>query len=704
MGKKVCLSAALVLLALAAPARAATPDDRAAQIVKRMTLEEKVRLSAGVFGCVFRGADGFVPGISRLGVPDQYFVGAGMGVTNVCDRPGKGMGPATELPAPIAMAASWDPKVAFEHGTVIGRETRAIGFNVSIGGAVNLVRDPRGGRTFENEGEDPLLAGRIVAAQLRGIQSRKVAATIKHYALNNGETHRLTQSTNVDERTMRELELRAFEIGVKESGVHAVMCSYNKVNGVPACQNRHLLTDVLKRDWGFKGWVMTDWWACSLPIQILPGDACEPAKAALAGLDQEQPNLTFFGPLLLAAAATGGVPQSRIDDIAHRVIRSLIAAGVVDDPPVARGIDPAAGVEPAQRLSEQTAVLLKNQGALLPLDRRKHRRIAAIGRPAGEDPASVAGSSVVVDSAAPDSALEGLRDVAPGADVRYDDGSDRARAAALARASDVAIVYVRDTAAEGVDKPNLALAPGSDALVSAVAAANPRTIVVVMSGSAVTMPWLGGVPAVLEAWYPGERGGHAIARLLFGDANPSGRLPLTFPAREADLPASASPERWPGTSRRIDYTERLLVGYRWYDTKGIKPLFPFGFGLSYGGRFKYSALKLRRTRVRAPAQVRDGHRLTRVSVRVRNTGRRRAAEVVQLYTGFPAAAGEPRKRLIGFRKVWLAPRRSTRVHFTIDDRALAYWGNGWEIARGGYPIWAASSAAKLRLRKTLRVR
>jgi beta-glucosidase len=644
-------------------------------------------------------------------------MGAGMGVTGACEGSPPNSGKATELPAPIAMAASWDPGLARRHGALIGKEMRALGFNVAIGGDVNLARDPRNGRTWEAEGEDPYLAGTMVAAQLAGTQSQHIPATIKHFAMNNQETDRLTASSEVDERTMRELELRAFEIGIKDSDVASVMCSYNKINGTPACANHHLLTEILKQDWGFKGWVMTDWFACGGVLGVY--GTCQTADAANAGLDQEQPNPTRFGPALLLAVAAGAVPQSRLDDMVHRILRSLFATGMMDHPATPHPLDVAAGARVSRRIAERSAVLLKNEHRTLPLRRGAVHSIAVIGAPADAAPAAPEGctikeggvvflcSSGRVNPAAPDTPLQGIIDEAPGATVRYDDGTDPASAAALAGRSDVAIVYARDTEAEGHDRPSLALDGNADRLIAAVAAANPRTTVVLMTGSAVTMPWLARVPAVLEAWYPGERGGHAIARLLFGEVNPSGRLPLTFPVRESDLPTAGSPAQWPGDAQHIDYRERLLMGYRWYDTKKIEPLFPFGFGLSYGGDFRYSDLRVTPTATGAPHTVRDQHTLATVAFTLTNTGRRTASETPQVYTGFPARAGEPTRRLVAFDKVSLRPGQSIRIRARIDDRSLAIWDTGhdtWKIAPGSYPLYAGSSSRTLPLHRSLTLR
>jgi beta-glucosidase len=680
-----------------------SPDQRADEMAAQMTLPEKVNLVTGTSFCG-GGADGYVLGSPRLGLPDLNLIGAGMGVTDVCNR--QPTGQTTELPAPIAMAASWDPQIAYQDGVLIGQETRDVGFNVSIGGDVNLARDPRNGRTFEAEGEDPVLSGTMVAAQLRGTQSQHLPATIKHFAENNEEQYRGTQSSNVDERTMRELELRAFEIGVEQSGPAAVMCSYNRVNGTPACEDRHLLSDVLKRDWGFKGWVMSDWWACNPPLTFDPAQFCQAAQAANAGLDQEQPNAGYFGPALASAVAGGTVPQSRLDEMAHRILRSLFASGVIDHPPTKQPIDVARGSAVAQRVEERSAVLLVNRGPLLPFNRARVKSIAVIGAPANTAPPQ---STSLTDSAKvspinPDTPLQGIRDAAPHAKVSYADGSNPAAAAAVAKTADVAIVYAQDTEGEGANKANLTLDGGADPLIAAVASANPRTAVVLMTGSPVTMPWVQHVGAVLEAWYPGERGGHAIAALLFGDANPSGRLPITFPRSVADLPTAASTAEWPGDQNNIEYHEGLLLGYRWYDAKGIAPLFPFGFGLSYGGRFRYSHLSFTPTALpKAPNPV-DGPPAITISFTLTNAGSRTATEVPQVYLDVPPGHGEPPDRLVGWQSVELGPGQRKRIRVAVNARSLAVWDtgqNGWRIPTGMYRIRVGASSRDLRLKRAV---
>jgi beta-glucosidase len=398
--------------------------------------------------------------------------------------------------------------------------------------------------------------------------------------------------------------------------------------------------------------------------------------------------------------------MEQLDEMVKRIVRSIYASGIIEHPFGRSGVDAEADGRVAQRLAEKTAVLLKNSRATLPLDRREVDNIAVIGSAAGEAPPQIENSSATVDPIDPDTPLTGIRALAPDPAVHYDDGADPEAAAALARDADVAIVYASDELGEGIDRSDLGLSGNADELIRAVAAANPRTVVVLMTGSAVTMPWLGSVPAVLEAWYPGERGGHAIARLLFGKSNPSGRLPLSFPANVSDLPTYGERRLFPGDADMIEYAERLLMGYRWYDQREIEPLFPFGHGLSYGGRFRYSDVEIDRRSATKPDPVRDHHRLARLRFTITNEGKRRASEVPQVYAGFPRRAGEPPKRLVGFRKLTLHPGATKTVRIPIDDRALAYWdsvGDRWAVASGRHPICVGASAADLRGCRTLMV-
>ena len=697
-------------------------DERADLLLQQMTLDEKIQLLHGSMAFDFPkyprperalGGDGFVPGIARLGIPDLNLIGAGVGVTNLGKRPN---GQSTPLPSSLAETATWNPRLAYEFGTVIGKETRDQGFNVSLGGGNDILREARNGRNFEYHGEDPVLAGKIIGPELKAIQDQNVIADIKHYAVNCQETDRMGVSSNLDKRALRELDLLAFEIGIQESGVGTVMCAYNRVNGIYSCENDYLLNQVLKKDWGFPGWVMSDWGATHSTV-----------NAALAGLDQEFYESKFFSAPLKHAVEKGEVPSSRIDDMVHRILRTMFAVGVIDHSPVVQPIDVKGGAAVAQRVEEEGVVLLKNASNQLPLSKSSIHSIAVIGSHADVGVISGGGSaqvdpvggnafptppppgplgflSVVVWD--PSSPLRAIRSKAPSAKVEYNEGADPASAAKLARASDVAIVFANQHTHENADLPNLSLPDNQDTLIKQVAAANAHTIVVLETGDPVLMPWLDQVSAVLEAWYPGARGGDAIANILFGDVNPSGKLPISFPKSEADLPhatipAPSTPPKEP-TEEELNpppalidanYTEGLKVGYRWFDAENKEPLFPFGFGLSYTS-FAYSELKI--TSGSQP----------QVSFRLKNTGSRAGAETAQLYLGLPPSAGEPPKRLVAWKKVQLAPDKEETVTLKLDPRLMSIFNvekNDWELVPGDYRVYAGGSSRDTPLTGTLSV-
>ena len=696
-----------------------SPDERADLVVKAMTLDEKIQLVHGSMAMLgpkiprALGGDGFVPGIPRLGIPDLNLIGAGVGVTNLGKRTN---GQSTALPASLAETATWDPKLAYEFGTVIGRETRDQGFNVSLGGGNDIMREPRNGRNFEYHGEDPILAGKIIGQELKAIQDQGVIADIKHYALNCQETDRMGVSSNLDQRSMRELDLLAFEIGIKDSGVGTVMCAYNRVNGVYSCENDYLLNQVLKKDWGFQGWVMSDWGATHSTV-----------KAATAGLDQEFFQNKYFSAPLKIAVENGEVPVSRLDDMVHRILRTMFAFGVIDNPPVIKPIDAEADSAVAQRVEEQGAVLLRNEENQLPLKPSSLHSIAVIGSHADAGVLSGGGSAQVEPVGGnavppkeippgpngflavlvwdPSSPLRAIRAKAPNAKVNYDDGTDPAATAKLASTSDVAIVFVYQHTHEGADLENLSLPDHQDELVKQVAAANPHTIVVLENGDPVLMPWLNSVKAVLESWYPGQRGGEAIANILFGDVNPSGKLPISFPKSEADLPhltiPSPPPSNQPASEELLptpvfidaNYTEGLKVGYRWYDAENKDPLFPFGFGLSYTS-FSYSQLK-----------VASG-KTVQVSFVVKNTGSRAGAEVSEVYLGLPASANEPPKRLVAWEKVQLDPGQSRTVTVSLEPKSMSVFNvekDAWGLLPGDYLVFAGGSSRHTPLTATLHI-
>jgi beta-glucosidase len=698
-----------------------SPDVRADLVVKRMTLDEKIQLVHGLpsmgFSKNFRrapgslGGDGFVPGISQLGIPALQLIGAGVGVTNLG---GRSNGEATALPSSLAETSTWDRKLAYDFGTVIGKETRAEGFNVSLGGGVDLARDPRCGRNFEYHGEDPILAGSILARELRGIQDQGIVATIKHYAVNDQESGRFYVSSELNRRALRETDLLAFEIGLRDSGAGAVMCSYNRVNDVYACQNSYLLNDVLKLDWGFQGWVMSDW-----------GATHSTAMAALSGLDQEMPTGVYFGDALKKAVEERVVPMSRLNDMVHRVLRTLFAAGVFDNPPVVKPLDAEADADVAQQVEQQGAVLLKNAGGLLPLNGSKVHSIAVIGSHADAGVLSGGGSAQVDPIGGnavppkqalhgvevflhsiwdPSSPLKAIRAAAPNATVKYDAGTDIAAAAKLAASTEVAIVFADQWTHEGADLPTLILPDNQGQLIRRVAAANPHTIVVLENGDPVLMPWLNAVESVLETWYPGQRGGRAIANILFGKVDPSGKLPITFPESEAQLPRRQIQEPPPGEGFfDVEYIEGLKVGYKWYEANHMKPLFPFGYGMSYT-TFSFTNLAVTPTST-------DGVSNIGVSFDLKNTGSRAGAEVAQVYVGLPPSTNEPPRRLVAWTKVHLDPGQLRRVTVTINPRGdshpLSFWNsdtNGWGTTSGEYELYVGDSSEDIYLTKALVVK
>jgi beta-glucosidase len=698
-----------------------TADGRADATLAKMTQAEKLQMVQGGVTTnlswgytVPLGAAGWVPAVQSPAIPALYLADGSVGV-------GNSVGPATALPSSLASAASWDLTEAAKYGTIIGSELSDYGINVNLGGNVNLTgREPRDGRTFETKGEDPILAGKITAAHLKAIQAEHVIAGIKHFSFNDQESGRTTANVLIDERSARESDLLAFEIGVKDSNVQSVMCSYNLTNSQYDCENSHLLNDVLKTGWGFPGFVMSDWWGTH-----------STAAAAINGLDQEQPNQQYFS-MLGDAITSGTVPQSRLDDMTHRILRAMYEVGIFDNPQNIQAIPAAADAAVAQEIEEQGAVLLKNANNQLPLNAATLKSVALIGTNAdfyvlsgggsaqvqptsgvltGSQPCPPCWATVTWDLASPQQAIE---DKIPYGGVAFNNGFDTAGAVAIAASAQVAIVFVNQWTSEGMDLPSLSLSDltsttsvDQNALVEAVAAANPHTIVVVESGGPILMPWLSQVSAVLEAWYPGQSGGLAIANLLFGVTNPSGKLPITFPASEAQLPRPVIPQPPDDvTPFNVDYRiEGYNVGYKWYDVNGFTPLFPFGYGLSYT---TFS--------ITNGAVVNNLSSTTKpnfqVTFNLANTGAVAGAEVAQVYLGLPASTNEPPKRLVGWQKVLLSAGASQAVTIEVDQNdsshPMSYWDTGtssWVVAPGTYTVYLgnSSSAASLTTVGTLTV-
>ncbi len=692
-------------------------------VVKQMTLEEKIQLLHGTgmeglsplspLAVHSNGGAGYVPGIPRLDIPPIQMSDAAYGVRSS----GENGRYSTALPADIAGAASWDLSAAYEYGALIGRELRAQGYNMTLGGGINITREPRNGRTFEYLGEDPILAGKLVASVMKGLQAQHVMGDIKHYALNDQESGRNAVNVNIDERSARESDLLAFEVALNEADIAAVMCSYNRVNGDYACENKYLLNDVLKREWNFKGFVLSDW-----------GGTHSAAKASAAGLDQEEPGWIFYSDALKRDVESGQVPKAELDDHVRRILRSMFATGLVDDPPRRSVVDVIGGFEVAQKIEEQGAVLLKNDGGQLPLDAEKIRSIAVIGPHADVGMISGGGSAQVDPPGGnaimppgqgathwqekiwfPTSPLRAIRAKAPRANVQFDSGADPDSAAMLAKNADVALVFAYCWESEGMDLSSLSLPQHQDELIAKVASANPHTVVVLETGTAVTMPWASQVSGVLEAWYAGSRGADAVANILFGDVNPTAKLPMTFPRSDADLPhptlvqpppESIPNDRAPEVWRRIaaglppfqvTYDEGVKVGYKWYDAENKPVLFPFGYGLSYT-TYSYSNL-----------QVTSGADPT-VTFTVTNTGNRAGAEIAQVYASLPAAAEEPPKRLVGWSKIPLNAGESREVTVSVEQKFLSVFNikkKGWELIPGDYTFMVGGSSQDLPLKETV---
>jgi beta-glucosidase len=705
----------LLTLGYSAPVGGDTPwmdtglsaDARARLLVARMTVDEKFQMLHSYFGLGKDGGPlpegavgsaGFVPGVPRLGIPSQQSADAGVGVTN----PGgirKG-DHATAMPSGPSTASSWNPQIAFTGGATMGREAWQQRFNILLAGSVNLQRDPRNGRNFEYAGEDPVLAGRLVGESIRGVQSQHVISTMKHFALNDMETSRNFHSAEIGEQAMRESDLLAFEIALDEGKPGSVMCSYNRINGTYGCEHDYLMNQVLKQEWKFPGFVMSDW-----------GGVHSGSKAALAGLDQQSAGEVFdkavyFDEPLRLAVAGGTVPQARLNDMVARILRTMFSHGNFDLPPQHVPIDDEAGFAAAQRTVEEGSVLLRNAGDVLPLG-KDVQRIVIIGGHADKGVIGGGGSSMVGWTARgtnavpgvlpttwpgpvifhPSSPLEALRAERPDATIEYVDGRDVAAAARAAAAADVAIVFATQWSAESVDLPHMKLPDNQDTLIAGVAKANPKTVVVLETNGPVELPWLQQVPAILQAWYPGIRGGEAIAALLTGKVNPSGRLPVTWPVDASQLPRphvnglGFNPKQKPDDT--IDYNiEGANVGYKWFAAKGLTPQFAFGHGLSYT-QFQYDNL----------TYTAMGQRLV-ATVDVRNTGKVAGADVAQLYLKMPEGSTTP-IRLIGFQKVTLQPGESRRIRIEAEPKAMASFDTAdkqWKIAEGRYELQLSRSA------------
>ena len=800
----VALAAVLAVPATAAASHAATStscpwvtstapiSQRVAQLMSQMTLADKITMVEGhgtTNPYVF-----YTPAIPSLCIPA---VGLEDGPNGVAD----GMTGVTQLPSGVSLAATWDPSLAQQYGQVIGAEEYGKGASANLGPTVNMDRDPRWGRSFEALSEDPFLNASLDVPEIDGVQSQDVESQVKHFDAYNQETYRNTPADNVivDNRALQEIYMPSFYAAVTQAGAASVMCAYSLVNGNFSCNSSYLNNTVLRDQWDFPGFVMSDY------------GALHSTQGALQGTDQEQPFNTYFGTALQTDIQNGTIPVSAINTMVQDVFTQMFRFNLFSQPRTGSPSDTVttpAHVALANQVAEAGTTLLKNSGGVLPISPTDAGTVAVIGPSASASPTYGGGGSAYVIPSATVSPLAGIQAAAgAGTSVTYQQGLPTdtslpsipasnltpayaptpfggsytgtltapktgtyvlaitnpcgcytstylsldgtqlidnpstppvhtysvavnltagqtytlsisgdssqllwgtpsalapgiAAAVSAAKTASVAVVVVSDdTESEATDRPSLNLPSAQDELISAVAAANPHTVVVINAGAPVAMPWLSQVAGVVEAWYPGQTSGTSLASVLFGQTDPGGHLPVTFPASLSQVPASTTAQ-FPGNGSEVLYSEGIDIGYRWYDSKNITPMFPFGFGLSYT-KFAYSGLSLSRTVVNGTQDV-------RVSATVTNVGKVAGSDVAQLYLGDPAATGEPPRQLEGYQRVTLNPGRSARVSFTITPQDMSWWSdsaNGWTQTAGLYHVYVGDSAAlsSLPLRNAFRM-
>ncbi|MDR0766473.1 MAG: glycoside hydrolase family 3 C-terminal domain-containing protein [Odoribacteraceae bacterium] len=719
------LSLAIILAVLPAHGQNTPPayadasrdiEERVEDALSRLTLEEKVALCHGQSMFSVRG-------VPRLGIPGLWMSDGPHGVRaeirwDSFEHAGWTNDTCTAFPALTALAATFNPGMAYLYGKAIGEEARFREKDVLLGPGVNIYRTPLNGRNFEYTGEDPFLSSVMVVPYVRGVQENGVAACVKHFALNNQETNRSSIDTRVSDRTLREIYLPAFRAAVVEGGAWAIMGAYNRYAGEFCCHNERLLQQVLKDEWGFDGAVISDW-----------GGTHDTREAAMKGLDIEMgtrlPFTAYYlADSLLAAALRGEIDERWIDDKARRVLR-LIARTSMNPGRPWGNLATAAHEEVARRVAEESIVLLKNAGGILPLDLDRVKRVAVIGENATRVLTTGGGSSEL-KARREVSPLEGLRallgerveivhatgyssgapDYGRVLPPPRDADSSRREAIALAATADVVLFFGglnknHRQDCEGADRLEYNLPFGQDRLIEELLAVNKRVVVVLLSGNAVAMPWLERAPAVVQAWYLGSEAGNAIASVLSGAVNPSGKLPFTFPARLEDNAAHAGGvAAYPGEGGTVTYLEGILVGYRWHDTRRVKPLFPFGHGLSYT-TFAYGKVSTDKK-----TYARD--EVIRATLSLRNTGKTGGAEVVQLYASLPSSR-VPRaaKELKAFAKVMLEAGETRDVTLEIPASRLAYWDeetDAWTVEPGEYLLQAGSSSRDIRQRARVTIR
>ena len=697
-------------------------EQRVQDLLSRMTLQEKVAMLSG------ENWMQTVPN-ERLGIPSIKMADGPLGIRSWAGPSAetgpdaaKKQVPTTAFPAGVAMAATWDTELVQSEGQAIGQEVKALGRDMILGPTVNINRTPLWGRNFEGYGEDPYLTSRLAVAYIKGVQSEGVIATVKHFAANNQEFERHRINVVVSERALNEIYFPAFKAAVEEAGVWSAMSAYNKLNGVYCAEDPAILKDVLQKQWNFKGFVVSDW-----------GSTYSTVDTVNAGMDLEMPGGApmkewLVKPKSVAAGNGGGwlVPEkvlpeissgkittATIDDNVGRILRVIFVSGQFDKPHVATGeIDTPEQRALARKASTESIVLLKNNGDLLPLNPSKIRSIAVLGPSAAVARTGGGGSSQVTPKYSV-SPLKGIQDragdrvqvsYALGVSMEGEDPSKetpeaqeqlRTEAASAASKADAAVIVLGRSSkleSEDFDIKSLDLPAGQDELIQAVAKVNKNTIVVINAGGPVIMSrWIGQVPAILDLWYGGQEGGNAIADVLFGNANPSGRLPVSFVKEWKDSPAYG---HYPGENLQVDYAEGIYVGYRYFDKHKVEPLFPFGYGLSYTN-FDYSDLEV------SPKNASSGQPIE-VTLKVRDTGSRAGAEVVELYLHDEhSTVDRPVQELKGFRRVELAAGETKVVRFTLDPKALAFYSTAkksWVAEPGQFDVLVGTSSRDIRLK------
>ena len=655
--------------------------ERVAGIIEEMTLPEKLSMLAGVEGDYV----GNMESIDRFGIPAVNMMNGPQGARD------RVHGGTTSWPSALAVGATFDPDLAARWGVAMGKEFRGKGAHVALGPGVNIIRTPRSGRNWEYYGEDPFHQAAMVVPVIEGIQAEGVMATIKHFAVHSQEEQRFNVSANIDQRSAYELYYPAFEAAM-DAGVASVMCAYNMVNNTFACDSHDLLETTLRQEWGFAGWVMSDWeWGARSTI------------SANHGLEQEMPYaLHYSEDKFRSALEAGSISIDRIDLMVQRILVPMLQFGLLDEVKpefgsLERNVSTPEHVALSREMVAATHVLLKNDGNLLPLKAQQMKFIAVVGDAGHEAPVVIGGGS---GSVPPDyivSAFDGVQGTTASGDteVRYMSTADALNFLSELANADAVIVVVGTTSGESADRDNLSLPLSDDALVESVARVNNNTVVVVAAPGAVLMPWIDAVSAVLIAFLAGQESGSGMADVLFGAVSPSARLPITLPNHENEVEFSEG--QYPGIPDangvyQLDYTEKLEVGYRWYDAHNVKALFPFGHGLTYS-TFEFADM----------AVSRDSESIV-VTFQLTNTGNVAAQEVAQLYVGFPTEYEEPPQQLKGFRKVALAPGQSTSVVFELSARDFSFFdvtSRAWKMATGDFALKVGSSSRNLPLEDSL---